>query len=177
MSRSRGDTQPQEPAGTQGDAAAIQDLAAGAASLDGERGSPIKMHELCVCFCRNQKRHDPSAGNGQSSLRSLFFFISGKLWGYNGSYAAHSALLFEDDEPHSHRNAVWRQRSLRSASKSSFGQHTFNKTRTFWKKSWWREAGTTPSLENIIWEGSGMVQPEENPAEGGGQGRHRHQRL
>lgn len=128
---SRGDTQPQEPAGTQGDVAAIQtrDLATRAARLDGIRGNPIKMHQV-VSFCRNNKRHDPSAGNGQSSS----FFFLGKLWGYNGSYAAHGALLFEDDELHSHRNAVWRQTSLCSASKSSFGQHTFNKTRTFWKK-------------------------------------------
>lgn len=83
--------------------AAIQrrDLANGATGLDEIRCNPIKMHKV-VRFCRNKKRHEARAGNGQYIF---FFFFAGKLWGYNGSHAALSGVLFEDDELYSHRNA------------------------------------------------------------------------
>lgn len=59
------------------------------------------MHKVAR-FCRNKKRHEPRAGNGQY----FFFFFAGKLWGYNGSHAARGGVSFEDDELHSYRNAV-----------------------------------------------------------------------
>lgn len=164
MTEGAGDTKPQEPAGARGDVAAIQrrDLANGATGLDEIRCNPIKMHKVAR-FCRNKKRHEPRAGNGQY----FFFFLQESCGGTMGhtqpavvchlrtmSYTATGTL------------SVW-QASLCSAPQSGFGQHTFNKIQTFWKKTRRREARTTPSLENTIWEETGLSQSKENTAEEG----------
>jgi len=123
---------------------------------------PNKNAHKVVCFCRSEKRHKPRARNGQ-----YFFFFLQESCGDRMGHTQPGVGCYSRTMRHTAPGTLplW-QASHCSAPESTFGQHTFNKIQTLWKKRSGEKEEQPQIWKKKIWEETGLVQAEKNTVEG-----------